>query len=60
MIWFGYSRSLFVHDFVEELLERAGFTQVNRCRYRQTGSPWPDIVELDNRERESLFMEAVK
>ena len=25
MIWYGYSRSLFVHDFVEELLERAGF-----------------------------------
>jgi predicted SAM-dependent methyltransferase len=60
MIWYGYSRTLFVHGFVEELLERAGFAQVNRCEYRQTTSPWPDIVELDNRERESLFMEAVK
>jgi predicted SAM-dependent methyltransferase len=60
MSWYGYSRSLFVHDFVEELLERAGFGQITRCRYRQTASPWPDIVVLDNRERESLFVEAVK
>jgi predicted SAM-dependent methyltransferase len=60
MIWYGYSRSLFVHDFVEELLQRAGFAQVTRCQYGQTAGPWPDIVELDNRERESLFMEAVK
>jgi hypothetical protein len=49
-----------VPDFVEELLARAGFSSVQRCGYRQTASPWPDIVELDNRERESLFMEGVK
>jgi hypothetical protein len=49
-----------VHDFVEELLQRAGFAQVSRCQYGRTDGPWPDIVELDNRERESLFMEAVK
>jgi len=60
MIWYGYSRSLFVHDFIEELLQRAGFARIDRCEYRQTASPWPDIVTLDNRERESLFMEAVK
>ena len=60
MIWYGYSRSLFTHEFIEELLEQAGFAQVNRCAYKQTASPWPEIVELDNRERESLFVEAVK
>jgi len=60
MIWYGYSRSLFVHDFVEELLERAGFARVERCAYRQTASPWPAIVELDNRPRESLFVEGFK
>src|SRR5687767_14666998 len=49
MIWYGYSRSLFVHEFVMELLERAGFAQVRRCEYRQTASRWPEIVELDNR-----------
>lgn len=60
MVWYGYSRSLFVHDFVEELLERAGFTRVEHCAYRQTASPWPEIVELDNRPRESLFVEGFK
>jgi predicted SAM-dependent methyltransferase len=60
MIWYGYSRSLFVYDFVAELLQRAGFARVDRCEYRQTGSRWPEIVVLDNRERESLFVEAVK
>jgi predicted SAM-dependent methyltransferase len=60
MIWFGYSRTLFVHDFVEELLLKAGFARVERCAYRQTAGPFPDIVKLDNRERESLFVEAFK
>jgi len=60
MVWFGYSRSLFTHEFVEELLEKAGFTRVDHCAYRQTASRYPEIVELDNREQESLFVEAVK
>ena len=60
MVWFGYSRSLFTHEFVEELLEKAGFTRVDHCAYRRTASRYPEIVELDNREQESLFMEAVK
>jgi predicted SAM-dependent methyltransferase len=60
MTWYGYSHTLFVYDFVEELLERAGFAQITRCQYKQTASRWPDIADLDNRERESLFVEAVK
>jgi predicted SAM-dependent methyltransferase len=60
MIWYGYSRTLFVPDFIEELLERAGFSQVNHCAYRKTASQWGDIVNLDNRERESMFVEGVK
>jgi predicted SAM-dependent methyltransferase len=60
MIWYGYSRSLFVHEFVEELMERAGFTRSHRCAYKQTATGWSDIVALDNRERESLFVEGVK
>lgn len=60
MVWYGYSRTLFVPDFVQELLERAGFARVERCAYRQTAGPWPEIVELDNRPRESLFMEGYK
>jgi SAM-dependent methyltransferase len=60
LIWYGYSRTLFTSDFIEELLLKAGFRTVNRCRFQETKSPHAGIVELDNREAESLFVEAVK
>jgi predicted SAM-dependent methyltransferase len=60
MLWFGYSRSLFTHESIEELLGKAGFGRVDRCEFKQTASPFPEIVTLDNREQESLFVEAVK
>jgi predicted SAM-dependent methyltransferase len=60
MIWYGHSRTLFTHDFAEELLLKADFSRVARCAYKQTSSPYPEIVDLDNRERETLFIEAVK
>jgi predicted SAM-dependent methyltransferase len=60
MLWYGYSKSLFTHDFVVELLERAGFRDIRRCRYQETAGPFPEIVELDNRREESLFVEASK
>jgi predicted SAM-dependent methyltransferase len=60
MIWYGYSRSLFTYDFTTELLRKAGFTEIARCEYRRTASRFPEIVELDSREKESLFVEATK
>ena len=60
LTWYGYSRSLFTFDFVEELLFAAGYRRVVRCDFRQTASAFADIIELDNREGESLFVEAVK
>ncbi len=57
LIWFGVSRTPFTFDFAAEQLERAGFSDVRRCAYRTTASPWPEIVEPDNREAESLFVE---
>jgi SAM-dependent methyltransferase len=60
LTWYGYSRTMFTFDFVEELLYEAGFRRVERCSYRQTSSPYPGIVDLDNREGESLFVEAFK
>jgi predicted SAM-dependent methyltransferase len=57
MLWYGYSRSLFTVDFALELLEKAGFTKVRACSYGVTQSGVPEIVELDNREDESLFVE---
>lgn len=60
MLWYSYSRVLFTADFIEELLRKAGFREVAACQYRETRSPHPGIVELDNREHESLFVEATK
>jgi predicted SAM-dependent methyltransferase len=60
MTWYGTVRCLFTYDFLEELLTRAGFREVRRCTYRRTGSAYPAIVELDNRPRETLFVEAMK
>ena len=60
LVWFGYSRTIFVRDFIEELLLKAGFAQVHHVSYRETRSVHPEIVSLDNREAESLFVEAVK
>ena len=60
LTWYGYSRSMFTFDYIEELLYGAGFVHVSRCDFKQTESAHPGIVELDDRERESLFVEAVK
>jgi predicted SAM-dependent methyltransferase len=60
MLWYGWSRMLFTYDLVAEMLTEAGFSSVSRCSYRQTNSRFPGITELDSRERESLYAEAVK
>jgi len=58
--WYGSVRTPFTFDFIAEWLQKAGFRFVTRCVYKQTASDYRDIVELDNRDRESLFVEAVK
>jgi predicted SAM-dependent methyltransferase len=60
LIWYGYSRTLFTAEFIEEMLLKGGFARVAHCGYQQTESEFPDIVSLDNRENESLFVEAFK
>jgi SAM-dependent methyltransferase len=60
LTWYGSVRTPFTWEFARELLLRAGFRRVVRCAFRLTASAYADIVELDNRERESLFVEAVK
>lgn len=57
LLWYGHSVSLFTAEWAGELLERAGFEQVEHCRFGQTASEHPGIVELDNRPAESLFVE---
>jgi SAM-dependent methyltransferase len=60
LVWYGSTRTPFTFDFIAELLSKAAFRGIVRCRYRETVSPHPEIIELDNRERESLFVEAIK
>jgi SAM-dependent methyltransferase len=60
ILWYNTVHTPFTYDFAEELLRKAGFSQVHRVAYRVTASPYPEIVELDNREGESFYVEAVK
>lgn len=61
LLWYGYTVTLFTADFIEELLWKAEYRQVRHCTFQQTSSAHaPGIFELDNREDESLFIEAVK
>ena len=60
MLWYGYSVTLFTADFAEELLRRAGYRDVRHCAYAQSAAGLDGIVDLDNREHESLYVEATK
>ncbi len=60
MLWYGYSRTLFTFDFIEELMSKAGFADVVRCAYGRTATRFPDIAQLDNREEETMFVEGTK
>jgi SAM-dependent methyltransferase len=60
MLWYGWSVTMFTPDFAFELLTKAGYRCVEHCEPRQTRSSYSDIVDLDNRESESLYIEGVK
>jgi predicted SAM-dependent methyltransferase len=60
MVWYGYSRTLFTTDFALELLGKAGFVDLSECSFGVSASGVAEIVELDNREDESLFVEGKK
>jgi hypothetical protein len=58
-IWYGSVRTPFTWDFAREMCAKAGFREIRRAGYRATTTPHPEIVALDNRERETLFFEAL-
>jgi predicted SAM-dependent methyltransferase len=60
IIWYGSVRTPFTFDCVAELLAKAGFGAIARCSHGRTASGWPEIAALDNRERESMQVEAAK
>lgn len=60
MTWYGTNLMMFTEEFTRELLERAELRDITRCTLGQTASAYPEIVELDNRPKETLFVEARK
>jgi hypothetical protein len=58
LTWYGTVRTPFTFGYIEELLQQAGFSDIRRCEFRRSESAFADIVSLDNREPESLFVEA--
>jgi hypothetical protein len=60
MTWYGTNLMMFTFQLASELLGRAGFRDVCRAEYGETTSPFPEIVALDNRPKESFYVEAVK
>lgn len=60
MLWYGYTVTLFTEEFARSVLLRAGFTRVHLCAFQESASGHAGIVELDNREHETFFIEAVK
>jgi SAM-dependent methyltransferase len=60
IVWHNDIRTPFTFDLAAEALAKAGFPAVARCGFRETRSRFPEIVELDNRESESFFVEAMK
>lgn len=60
ILWYGYSRTLFTSDFIAELMTKAGYVDLALCKAHQTTSKFDEIVQLDNREDESLYIEGTK
>jgi len=60
LLWYGQSRCMFTTEFASELLTRNGFTKIHDCAFRETKSGRCGITDLDDREVESLFIEASK
>ena len=58
IVWHNDLQTPFTFDLAKEALEKAGFAAVERCAFRQTRSGAAEIVDCDNREAESFFVEA--
>jgi SAM-dependent methyltransferase len=58
IVWYGSVRTPFTWDCIAELLARAGFVAIARRRFGESAAGALGLARLDNRERESLFVEA--
>ena len=60
IIWYGSVRTPCNFEFLSESLSLAGYRDIKRCAFGVTRSRFPALASLDNRERETLFVEALK
>lgn len=60
IIWYGSVRTPFTFGYAREVLHAAGFRDVRRCGFGRTATGDGSIVALDNRPRETLFVEALR
>ena len=60
VLWYGYSRVVYVPGSIEELLRRAGFADVHHVAFGETTIADREILVHDDRAGESLFVEAVR
>jgi SAM-dependent methyltransferase len=60
LVWYGYSRTMFVPEFALELLVQSGYSRAYETQFQETSSQYPDIVSLDDRPAESFFVEALR
>ena len=60
IIWYGSVRTPCNFDFLRESLAAAGYQDIKRRAFGVTCSRFPQLASLDNRERETLFVEALK
>jgi hypothetical protein len=58
IVWYGSVRTRCTFGFLEEWLRKAGFVDIARQAFGTTRIA--GLADLDNRERETLFVEAVK
>jgi predicted SAM-dependent methyltransferase len=60
LTWYSTSVSLLTHKALEYKLRDAGFHNVSKTEFKQTAYSNEKIYELDTREHEFYFMEAIK
>jgi SAM-dependent methyltransferase len=60
IVWYGSVRTPCTWEFLREWLVAARYRDVRRCTFGETRSAFPELASLDNRERETLFVEATR
>ncbi len=57
-----YSKHKYMYDFdlISDILLETGFKGITKCNYRNSFFDFPDINLLDNRPKDTLFVEAYK